>query len=95
MSISAGPSRSTHRRRTVVAVIVTPLLLASVGAMSQPASASAVPKITAATAHPGRTQPSRTFPCEVLKNWLDNHPANTAQWRKVSLMWLDQGCPGG
>ncbi|QHC21094.1 hypothetical protein [Streptomyces sp. GS7] len=90
MSISAGAGRSSLRRRAVLTAVATPLLLTSAGAMSQPASASTAPKtITAVTAH--HAVPA--YECSTLKNWLDHHPANTPEWRKVSLMWADKGCP--
>ncbi|MGD3107269.1 hypothetical protein [Streptomyces sp. YGL11-2] len=90
MSTSAGARRGNPRRRALITAVVTPLLLTSVGAISQPASASTAPKtVTAVTAH--HTVPA--YECSTLKNWLDHHPANTPGWRKVSLMWADKGCP--
>ena len=89
MSTSTGARRSGLRRRAVVTALAAPLLLAPLGAMSQPASASTAPRtVAAATAHHNRP----AYMCSTLKNWLDHHPANTPQWRKVSLVWTNQGC---
>ncbi|WP_189298817.1 hypothetical protein [Streptomyces albospinus] len=90
MSTSTGARRGSLRRRALVTALVTPLVLTSAGAISQSASASTTPKtVTAVTAH--HSVPA--YECSTLKNWLDHHPANTPEWRKVSLMWVNKGCP--
>ncbi|WP_043264325.1 hypothetical protein [Streptomyces sp. CT34] len=81
MSISVGAWRGSPRRRALVTAVVAPLLLPSVGAVAQPANGSTAPRtvtVTATTAHPRVP----AFRCPTLKNWLDHHPANTAEWRK-------------
>lgn len=76
-----------HGRRALVAVMTTPFLLLSAGAASQAVGAPAEPKAVTATAARPK---SPAFSCESLKNWLDHHNANTAQWRKVSVMWMEK-----
>ncbi|MFH8387383.1 hypothetical protein ACH4E7_41865 [Kitasatospora sp. NPDC018058] len=77
---------STFMRRALVTVIAAPFL-ASAAMVSQAAAAPPAPKaVTTATAHPDVP----AYSCATLKNWLDNHKANTPEWHKVSLMWSEQ-----